>query len=151
MTRCFASLAAALALVAAVTDRVWAGAPTDQVREYTDAVLKILEDPALKTEDRKPERRAAVRKIATEVFDVQETARRALRLFSSERTVVPGGSGSSNRRRAAPSPPTKRVGQPTISIGAVLTARCGAVVPTLGGTRPGSAGALRALRRTVCG
>ena len=29
MTRCFASLAAALALVAAVTDRVWAGAPTD--------------------------------------------------------------------------------------------------------------------------
>ena len=64
MTRCFASLAAALALVAAVTDRVWAGAPTDQVREYTDAVLKILEDPALKTEDRKPERRAAVRKIA---------------------------------------------------------------------------------------
>ena len=47
MTRCFASLAAALALVAAVTGPVWAGVPTDQVREYTDAVLKILEDPAL--------------------------------------------------------------------------------------------------------
>ena len=86
MTRCFASLAATLALVAAVTGPVWAGAPTDQVREYTDAVLKILEDPALKTEDRKPERRAAVRKIATEVFDVQETARRALGPHWQQRT-----------------------------------------------------------------
>ena len=86
MTRCFASLAAALALVAAVTGPVWAGVPTDQVREYTDAVLKILEDPALKTEDRKPERRAAVRKIATEVFDVQETARRALGPHWQQRT-----------------------------------------------------------------
>jgi len=63
-----------------------AGAPTDQVREYTDAVVRILEDPALKAEDRKPERRAAVRKIAAEVFDVQETARRALGPHWQQRT-----------------------------------------------------------------
>ena len=63
-----------------------AGAPTDQVREYTDAVVKVLEDPALKSEDKKPERRAAVRKIASEVFDVQETARRALGPHWQQRT-----------------------------------------------------------------
>jgi phospholipid transport system substrate-binding protein len=55
-----------------------AGVPTDTVRDYTDAVVKVLEDPALKVEDRRAERRAAVRKIAIDVFDVQETARRAL-------------------------------------------------------------------------
>lgn len=55
-----------------------AGVPTDTVRDYTDAVVKVLEDPALKVDDRRAERRAAVRKIAIDIFDVQETARRAL-------------------------------------------------------------------------
>jgi phospholipid transport system substrate-binding protein len=55
-----------------------AGVPTDTVRDYTDAVVRVLEDPSLKAEDRRSERRAAVRKIAIDVFDVQETARRAL-------------------------------------------------------------------------
>jgi phospholipid transport system substrate-binding protein len=63
-----------------------AGAPTDQVRAYTDAVVKVLEDPALKQEDRRHERRAAVRKLATEIFDVQETARRALGPHWQQRT-----------------------------------------------------------------
>jgi phospholipid transport system substrate-binding protein len=51
-----------------------AGAPTDQVRQYTDQVLKLLDDPAVRPADR----RAAVRKAAIEIFDVQETAKRAL-------------------------------------------------------------------------
>jgi phospholipid transport system substrate-binding protein len=51
-----------------------AGAPTDQVRQYTDQVLKLLEDPNVQGADR----RAAVRKAAIEIFDVQETAKRAL-------------------------------------------------------------------------
>ena len=76
----------ALGLVAVASTRVWAGAPTDQVREYTDSVVKVLEDPALKADDKKPERRAAVRKIASEVFDVQETARRALGPHWQQRT-----------------------------------------------------------------
>lgn len=58
----------------AVTAPAWAGAPTEQVRQYTDHVQKILEDPALRTADK----RAAVRKVAIEIFDVNETARRAL-------------------------------------------------------------------------
>ncbi|OLB95469.1 MAG: hypothetical protein AUH30_15165 [Candidatus Rokubacteria bacterium 13_1_40CM_68_15] len=51
-----------------------AGAPTDQVRQYTDQVLKLLDDPSVQGADR----RAAVRKAAIEIFDVQETAKRAL-------------------------------------------------------------------------
>ena len=58
----------------AVTAPAWAGAPTEQVRQYTDHVQKILEDPALRSADK----RAAVRKVAIEIFDVNETARRAL-------------------------------------------------------------------------
>src|SRR5574342_62412 len=56
----------------------WAGAPTDQLRQYTDHVLKILEDPAMKGPDKAQERRAAVRKVATQAFDLEESARRAL-------------------------------------------------------------------------
>src|SRR5947207_3561954 len=78
------SVAAIVVAVAAAT--ALAGSPNDQVREYTEAVVRVLEDPALKAEDKKPERRAAVRKIAAEVFDVQETARRALGPHWQQRT-----------------------------------------------------------------
>jgi phospholipid transport system substrate-binding protein len=56
----------------------WAASPTETLREYTESVQKVLDDPALKTDERRSERRAAVRKLAAEAFDVQETARRAL-------------------------------------------------------------------------
>jgi phospholipid transport system substrate-binding protein len=72
-------LAAVFALALSLPgDPAEAGAPTEHLKAYTEHVLKILEDPALKAEDRKHERRAAVRKVAIEVFDVEETARRAL-------------------------------------------------------------------------
>ncbi len=64
----------------------WAGAPTDQVREYTNAVQKVLDDPALKAPEKRQERRAAVRQIASEVFAVAETARRALGPHWQQRT-----------------------------------------------------------------
>jgi len=66
------------ALLIAGFSPAWAGAPTDTLREYTEAVQKVLDDPALKTDERRLERRAAVRKLAIEAFDVQETAQRAL-------------------------------------------------------------------------
>jgi phospholipid transport system substrate-binding protein len=69
---------ATLALVLTVLGSASAGPPTETLREYTEAVQKVLDDPALKTEERRHERRAAVRKLAAEAFDVQETARRAL-------------------------------------------------------------------------
>ena len=59
----------------------WAG-PTDQLREYTDQVIKVLDDQALARQDR----RAAVRKIAHEAFDVTETAKRVLARHWQART-----------------------------------------------------------------
>jgi phospholipid transport system substrate-binding protein len=55
-----------------------AGVPSDQLRSQVDRVLKVLEDAELKKEPRAKERRAAVRKIANEIFDFGETARRSL-------------------------------------------------------------------------
>ncbi|HEU4367187.1 MAG TPA: ABC transporter substrate-binding protein [Methylomirabilota bacterium] len=67
-----------VALLLGTAAVAWAGQPTDTLREYTEAVQKVLEDPGLKAEDRRHERRSAVRKLAAEAFDIQETARRAL-------------------------------------------------------------------------
>ncbi len=71
-----------LALVLGAAASSWGGPPTDQLRAYTDQVLKVLDNPALTL----PERRAAVRKIASEVFDVSETAQRALGIHWQQRT-----------------------------------------------------------------
>ena len=43
-----------------------------------DQILKVLDDPALKSGSKAVERRAAVRKEAVAVFDFTETATRAL-------------------------------------------------------------------------
>ena len=72
------AIALLILLLTGALGPAWAGPPTDTIREYTAAVQKVLEDPALKAEERRHERRAAVRKLAAEAFDVQETARRAL-------------------------------------------------------------------------
>ena len=64
----------AVALVLGLGTNSWAGAPTDQLRTYTDQILKVLESPGLSL----PEKRAAVRKLASEVFDTMETAQRVL-------------------------------------------------------------------------
>ncbi len=53
-----------------------AGMPTDQLKGAVESVLKILDDPSLK--GRLAERRAAVRKIANEIFDFSEIAKRSL-------------------------------------------------------------------------
>jgi phospholipid transport system substrate-binding protein len=80
--RNLATLAVAVGLLLASLPAAWAGPPTETVREYTDAVQKVLDDPALRKEDR----RASVRKIAAEAFDVNESARRALGLHWQQRT-----------------------------------------------------------------
>jgi len=65
-----------LALIVATAVPATAGEPTDQIRQRVDDVVRVLEDPALQS---KPvERHAAVRKIAEEIFDYPDTARRAL-------------------------------------------------------------------------
>jgi phospholipid transport system substrate-binding protein len=65
-------------LVLAWTGAAWAGAPTEQLRGAIDRVIKTLETPALKGEGKAAERRTAVRKIANDIFDFAEIARRSL-------------------------------------------------------------------------
>jgi phospholipid transport system substrate-binding protein len=55
-----------------------AGVPLEQLRSQIDRVLKIMEDPHLKKDGQAKERRAAVRRVADDIFDFQETARRSL-------------------------------------------------------------------------
>jgi phospholipid transport system substrate-binding protein len=71
-------LALGVALSLVVAGRAAAGAPTDQLKAQIDRVLKVLDDPELKKDGRNRERRAAVRKIANDIFDFGETARRSL-------------------------------------------------------------------------
>ncbi len=67
-----AAILVALSLAAGAP--AWAGSPTEEVRQYTEQILRTLEDPALAQADK----RATVRKLAIEVFDAPEAARRAL-------------------------------------------------------------------------
>ena len=69
---------AVTALVALLVPVAGAGVPTDQLKGAIERVVKTIENPALKGESRAPERRAAVRKIANEIFDFGEIARRSL-------------------------------------------------------------------------
>ena len=55
-----------------------AGAPTEQLKDSVEQIVRVLEDPALRTEARAGERRAAIRKKAEVIFDFGETAKRAL-------------------------------------------------------------------------
>jgi phospholipid transport system substrate-binding protein len=63
-----------------------AGAPTEQLRTQVDKVLKILDDNTLKSPDKAKERRTAVRKVADDIFDFGETAKRSLGRHWAART-----------------------------------------------------------------
>ena len=78
MARTFWRVAPLLLVTVLVASTAWAGAPTDQLKSGIDRVIKILEDPAMKSEAKAKERRAAVRKIANDLFDFSETAKRSL-------------------------------------------------------------------------
>ena len=63
-------------LVFTLVDPAHAGAPTNTLKTTVDQVVKILADPALRD---KPEvRRTEVRKVAENIFDYADTARRSL-------------------------------------------------------------------------
>lgn len=78
MTSLRGRLVLALALAVALAPPALAGAPTDQLRSQVDRVIKTLEDPQLKHEGKARERRKMVRRIADEIFDFGETAKRSL-------------------------------------------------------------------------
>jgi phospholipid transport system substrate-binding protein len=66
--------------------RAWAGAPTDQLRDGVDRVVKILRDPELRGDAKVNQRSAAVNKVADEIFDFGETAKRSLGQHWVQRT-----------------------------------------------------------------
>jgi len=68
----------AVGLTVTLAGTAAAGVPTDQLRGAVDRVLKTLEDPGLKGEGKVVERRVAVRKIANEIFDFGEIAKRSM-------------------------------------------------------------------------
>jgi phospholipid transport system substrate-binding protein len=63
-----------------------AGEPTEVIRQTTDQVLKILEDPALQGPAKQAERQARLHQIAEQVFDWQAMAQRALAVHWRGRT-----------------------------------------------------------------
>ena len=72
------TLAAALLVAVSLQPRAWAGEPSDQLFAGIDRVLQVLEDPAMKPEAKAAERRAAIRRIASDIFDIDEISRRTL-------------------------------------------------------------------------
>mgnify|MGYP001608649379 FL=1 len=56
----------------------WAVTPTEQLKGSIDKIVPILENPALKGDSKAKERRAAIRQVASDVFDFTESARRTL-------------------------------------------------------------------------
>jgi phospholipid transport system substrate-binding protein len=81
---------AAVALVASlvVVREGWAGLPTELLRVQIDRVVRTLDEPDLKKEGKSRERRAAVRKIAEDIFDFTETAKRSLGRHWQPRTAA---------------------------------------------------------------
>ncbi|MBZ0154604.1 MAG: ABC transporter substrate-binding protein [Alphaproteobacteria bacterium] len=65
---------------------VYAGEPTNQMKQTVDRVLTILKDKEMKRPERTKERRAALRKVVGERFDFEEMARRSLALHWNKRT-----------------------------------------------------------------
>lgn len=71
-------LAAALGLLLLAAGPASAQSPTDQMRQYTEQVLKTLNDATLQEKDSIAALQVAVRKIAIQVFGLAETAREVL-------------------------------------------------------------------------
>jgi phospholipid transport system substrate-binding protein len=75
-----------LVFSACVVPGAWAGAPTDQLRDGVDRVLKILRDPAMAGDANAVQRRSAILRAAGDIFDFGEMAKRSLGQHWAART-----------------------------------------------------------------
>ena len=64
----------------------WAGPATDHLRGTIDRIIEVLSDPSLKTPGKENERRIILQKLAKEIFDEEEIARRSLGAYWREIT-----------------------------------------------------------------
>jgi phospholipid transport system substrate-binding protein len=67
-----------LLIIAFAVAPVWAGVPTEKIRQTSDKILSYVTDPALKDPSRAEERKKLIRKAVDERFDWDEISRRAL-------------------------------------------------------------------------
>ncbi|MGH7393286.1 MAG: MlaC/ttg2D family ABC transporter substrate-binding protein [Candidatus Rokuibacteriota bacterium] len=81
-----AALAALATFVLGASGPAVAGPPTDQVKDRVDRVVKVLDDPQMRLDGRTAERRAAIRAIASELFDFREISQRSLARHWQQRT-----------------------------------------------------------------
>jgi phospholipid transport system substrate-binding protein len=65
-------------LILSTAQGAWAATAQEQLKGAIDRVVTTLDNPALKGAGKTAERRSAVRKIANEIFDFGEIARRSL-------------------------------------------------------------------------
>jgi phospholipid transport system substrate-binding protein len=79
------TLALTVILQAPTPPQALAGVPTDQLRGSVDRVLKLVGDPVSRR-DVGRDRRATLRRIADDIFDWEETAKRSLGTHWQQRT-----------------------------------------------------------------
>ena len=72
------ALTLAIFFILAFAQESWATTATEQLKSAIDQVLATVDAPALKGDGMAAERRIAVRKIANEIFNFNEIARRSL-------------------------------------------------------------------------
>jgi phospholipid transport system substrate-binding protein len=65
---------------------LWAGVPTEKVKDTTDKILAIVSDPGLKEADQEARRRERIRKTVDELCDWEEMSRRSLGRHWAQRT-----------------------------------------------------------------
>jgi len=79
MKRKFLLGTALLAILAwSLSCPVWAGVPTEKVRETTDKIIAIVSDPVFKEPAKAAQRREQIRKAVDELCDWDEMSRRSL-------------------------------------------------------------------------
>ena len=69
----------------------WAGAPTDQLRDGIDRVLKVIRDPEMAGDAKATQRRSAILTAAGTLFDFGEMAKRSLGPHWTARTPAERG------------------------------------------------------------
>src|SRR2546427_11080116 len=84
--RCGRAFVIGLALAVLAAPRVWAGPPAAQLSARIDQVLKVLGDQDFKAPAKTAERRETLRRLAFEVFDFEELAKRCLARHWEART-----------------------------------------------------------------
>lgn len=75
-----------LALFWAAPPKTFAGAPTEQVKETVDEVIKILNNKELKKPENSKIRSARIREVIVKRFDFAEMAKRSLGIYWRQRT-----------------------------------------------------------------